>query len=219
MKEGSGRMTEIAEFERRISYALERAMRGVETLSLRKAEAEAALAEALEAAAAPAPQPAPEAPSEPPEAETVGDDIPEALRNAAAAQANAAHEAELARLREALEAERMANAQLSERVRAIREKQETTLSTLEKRLAQTTRSFDAAQADLARLKRANTDLAEANRALLEAGADLAPHLLNRAMQAELEALRAARAAEVKELNDILGSIEPILAAQDAMGGN
>ncbi|MDD8024645.1 MAG: hypothetical protein PHX82_16235 [Paracoccaceae bacterium] len=214
-------MIEIAEFERRISYALERAMRGVETLSLRKAEAEAALATALQTAAEP--QAAFEAavPTEtaPEPAEQTTPEIPQALRSAAAAQTSAAQEAELAHLREALEAERVANAQLSERVRAIREKQETTLSTLEKRLAQATRSFEAAQAEVARLKRANTDLAESNRALLDSGTDLAPHLINRAMQAELEALRAARAAEVKELNDILGSIEPILAAQDRMGAN
>ncbi|WBL31853.1 hypothetical protein O5O51_08825 [Sinirhodobacter sp. HNIBRBA609] len=173
-------MTDIAEYERRISFALERIARGVETLT---AGGGVSISESLVV------------------------DVPE--DDASAAQ--------IAELRDALEAERTANAQLSERVRAIREKQETTLSTMEKRLAQATRSYEGAQVELARLKRANADLAEANRALIEAGNDLAPHLINRALQAELESLRAARAAEVAELGDILDSIEPLIEAQEQMG--
>lgn len=168
-------MSDIAEYERRISYALERIGRGVELLAARP----------------------PAAP-------------PQALSTDPAIEA-----AELTLLRDALAAERQANAQLSERVHAIREKQETTLATLERKLAQTARSLEAAQAEAARLQRANADLAAANRALLEAAGGVEPHLVNRALQAELEGLRAARAAELAELNDILGTLEPILGADPA----
>jgi len=200
-------MTELAEYERRIAYALERIGRGVEVLAARPETVIERVVETVEVMVpAPAPEPTPE-PAPAPEPEPVPEPV------AAAAPEPAADAAELAALREALDSERMANAQLTERVRAIREKQETTLSALEKRLAQATRAFEAAQIEAQRLKRANVDLVETNRLLVEAGGDVAPHLINRAMQSELEALRAARAYEVSELNDILGGLEPIVAAQ------
>lgn len=183
-------MNELAEYERRISYALERIGRGVEGLLARPQAAPEVVEEVpVEAVAEAAPEVAPEPEVNP----------------------------EVAALNEALEAERVANAQLTERVRAIREKQETTLSALEKRLAQATRAFEAAQAEASRLKRANNDLVEANRMLVEAAGDVAPHLINRAMQSELEALRAARAYEVSELADIIGGLEPIVAAHGKGG--
>lgn len=171
-------MSDIAEYERRISFALERIGRGVDALAARPVTA---------------PEPVTAAPPQP-DAESL---------------------AELARLREALEAERSANAQLSDRVRAIRDKQETTLSALERRLSQASRALEVAEAETARLKQANADLAAANRALLDAAERVEPHLVNRALQAELEGLRAARAAELAELNDILGTLEPILASAEA----
>ncbi|MDF1620008.1 hypothetical protein [Pseudothioclava nitratireducens] len=170
-------MSDIAEFERRIGFALERIERGFATV---KARAEQS-AETPAAAAAPAAQ----------------------------------DSGEMSDLREALDAERTANAQLSERVRAIREKQETTLSAMEKKLGAMTRAHEAAQTEITRLKRANADLVAANAALVEAGAEPAPHLINRAMQAELESLRAARAAEAAELDDILSGIAPLLEQAEA----
>lgn len=211
-------MTEIAEYERRIAFALDRIGRGVEALLARpvaeppapepepEAELPAEAAAEIPAEVAVEPAPEAEAPARPP--------MPAALERAAAMGAALAGSdpAELARLREALDSERVANAQLSERVRAIREKQETTLSALEKRLATATKSLETAQTEVTRLKRANLDLAEANRALIEAGNDPAPHLINRAMQAELEALRAARAEEAAELAEILGGLAPLFGA-------
>jgi hypothetical protein len=190
-------MTEIAEYERRISFALDRIGRGVEALLARPV------------AEPPAPEPEPEPESD------VGTEAPAALPVAEpvaeAPAAAGADPAELARLHEALDSEREANAQLSERVRAIREKQETTLSAMEKRLATATKALETAQSEVNRLKRANLDLAEANQALIKAGNDPAPHLINRAMQAELEALRAARAGEAAELAEILGTLAPLFA--------
>ncbi|RWR53074.1 hypothetical protein EOW65_01005 [Sinirhodobacter ferrireducens] len=186
-------MTEIAEYERRISFALDRIGRGVEALLARPV------------AEPPVPEPEPDVGTEAPAALPVAEPVAEAPAPAGA------DPAELARLHEALDSEREANAQLSERVRAIREKQETTLSAMEKRLATATKALETAQSEVNRLKRANLDLAEANQALIEAGNDPAPHLINRAMQAELEALRAARAGEAAELAEILGTLAPIFA--------
>lgn len=172
-----GKMSELAEYERRITDALERIGRGADVLISHRhpvAEPVVALPEAE-------PEPEPES-------------------------------AEMAELRERLEAERAANAQLTERVRAIREKQETTLAALERRLVQATRALDVAQGEASRLKRANADLVEANRMLVETGGRAEAHLINRAMQAELEAMRAARAWEASELAEIIGGLEPLVAA-------
>lgn len=173
-------MTDLADYERRIAYALERIGRGVDTLAQRPV-----------AVVEPVVEEPPE-PVEPPEMEE--------LRQALTAE------------RAALEAERAANTQLTERVRAIREKQETTLSALERRLAQATKALEAVQAEANRLKRANGELVEVNRALVEAGGAVSGHQVNRAMQAELEALRAARTWEMAELAEILAGLEPIVAA-------
>lgn len=176
-------MTELVEYERRIAYALERIGRGVETLAERRGPEAASM-----------PEPEPETRVEP------------------VAVPVAEESTEIVALREALEGERAANAQLTERVRAIREKQETTLGALERRLGQATRALEAVQAEANKLKRANADLVEVNRTLVEAGGQASAHLINRAMQAELEALRAARAWEVAELAEILAGLEPIVAA-------
>lgn len=177
-------MSELAEYERRIADALERIGRGADVLIAQRA----ALAES----------PVPPAAGPETAAEPDAEPAPESP--------------EMAELRERLEAERAANAQLTERVRAIREKQETTLSALERRLVQATRALDVAQGEASRLKRANADLIEANRMLVDTGGRAEAHLINRAMQAELEAMRAARAWEASELAEIIGGLEPLVAA-------
>ena len=73
--------------------------------------------------------------------------------------------------------------------------------------------LDAQSREIARLKAANTELMEANRALREAaeagGAD--GDLLSRSMTAELEALRAERRAETAEMKEILEALDPLIA--------
>ncbi|MCA0272884.1 MAG: hypothetical protein LCH69_12580 [Proteobacteria bacterium] len=122
-------------------------------------------------------------------------------------------ETRIAELQDALDSERTTNAQLTERVRAIKEKQETMVGALEKNVARLTHQLDAATIDLQRLKDANQDLVDANRALgaaVEAGlAD--PGLINHAMLSELEALRAARAADVAEMDGILAELKPLIS--------
>ncbi|MFZ5709109.1 MAG: hypothetical protein ACOY4T_05395 [Pseudomonadota bacterium] len=119
---------------------------------------------------------------------------------------------EIAALRDALEAERTANAQLTERVRAIREKQETVVASLERTVARLSQQLDAQGRELARLKRANAGLTETSRALAAAAEAGPPDAgsVNRALAAELEALRAARAAEIAEMDEILSELKPLI---------
>jgi hypothetical protein len=119
---------------------------------------------------------------------------------------------EIAALREALEAERTANAQLTERVRAIREKQETVIATLERNLARVTQQLDAQGRELTRQRKLNDHLARMNGELVAAARAgvTEPHLLNKAMMTELEALRASRAAEIAEMDEILSELKPLI---------
>jgi len=128
----------------------------------------------------------------------------------------------VARLGEALETERATNAQLTERVRVLRERQETVVARLERQLTRTTRQLDAAGQELQRQRRAAAGLREALEKLTAAQAEgvAEPHLINRAMLAELESLRAERQAEIAEMDDILAALDPLVgSAQDesAMG--
>ena len=111
-----------------------------------------------------------------------------------------------------LEAERMANAQLEERVRAIKEKQETNVTGLEAEVTRLRGSVESRDGELQRMKSVNAELRTSNQALREANANgLAdPHLVNKSMMSELESLRASRAADRAELDDILATLEPAL---------
>ena len=111
-----------------------------------------------------------------------------------------------------LEAERMANAQLEERVRAIKEKQETNVTRLEAEVTRLRGSVESRDGELQRMKSVNAELRASNQALREANANgLAdPHLVNKSMMSELESLRASRAADRAELDDILAALEPAL---------
>ena len=122
----------------------------------------------------------------------------------------------------ALEAERTANAQLEERVKAIKEKQETTVSALEKSVADLqseVESLKTALSDrdggLQRIRRVNEELRKSNVALREANASAVPdaHLVNTAMMAELEALRADHKATADELAEIAQVLDPILSEE------
>lgn len=124
----------------------------------------------------------------------------------------AALSAELAEARANLDAERAANAQLVDRVRALKQKQETVVAGLERRVAQLRADLEASGAELQRHKRLVEDLTEANAALRAAAerglAD--PALVDRAMAAELEALGAQRAAEKAEVETVLSEIRRLI---------
>lgn len=119
---------------------------------------------------------------------------------------------ELARLREALEVEKTANAQLAERLRAVKDRDAQSVQALEDKVQTMTRQLDIQGLELQRMRKTTIQLRENLRAMREAqaagGADA--HLINKSMLAELEALRAARSAEIAEMDEILAELTPLV---------
>lgn len=122
---------------------------------------------------------------------------------------------EVRALREALEAERAAKDKLKERVNAVRQRQETGVTQLERRIARMTEQIDVQGLELQRLKKANAQLVAANRALMEGGDP--EGAARRAETAELEALRAERRAEMAEMEAILSALAPLVPEEAAHG--
>jgi len=126
--------------------------------------------------------------------------------------ADTADTSEVDSLKEALEAEKLANAQLEERVSAIKEKQETTIKEMEARIEGLTKNLAKHEADAKKLLKVNAQLRESNdelRASNESGVGDA-HLINKAMQTDLEALRATRKADLAELETIMAELKPLI---------
>ena len=115
---------------------------------------------------------------------------------------------------EQLEEEKLANAQLQERLRTLKSKHAAQLEQLNADLATQTQAMARLDMDLQRLRQSNDQLRESNQALRNANEEGVgePHLINKAMLAELEALRATQAADAAETNAVLSRLEPLLAA-------
>lgn len=115
-------------------------------------------------------------------------------------------------LSEALAAEREANAQLEARVATISERQETQVAALEADRRDLRSALLEKDAMLDRLREVNAELRRSNAALREANAaGLADaDLVNGAMSAELEALRALAEAGRAEVDAVLAQLEPLL---------
>ncbi len=119
---------------------------------------------------------------------------------------------EVARLRESIESERSANAQLEQRVIAIKDKQEKLVANLEAEVARLRQELEDREATLHRVKRINQRLRENNRALREANrAALGDaELINTSMVTELDALRLSRETDRAELDTILNELKPLV---------
>lgn len=115
-------------------------------------------------------------------------------------------------LKAEIEAERLANAQLTERVRAIKEKQETMVIALEKKVARLTQQLDANGTELQHQRQLNVDLTAINRKLSEAARTglIDTETLNQSMETELTALRVARSAEMAEMEEIMAELRPLI---------
>lgn len=124
-----------------------------------------------------------------------------------------------------LEDEKTANAQLKERLRVLNQKHFDEIERVRAEAGDSTEADDlrrevSAQADalaqldgeLQRLRQANEQLRQSNMALREANeAGVGePHLINKAMLAELEGLRATRAADAAEATAILARLDPLV---------
>lgn len=117
-----------------------------------------------------------------------------------------------ASLRDALEAEREANAQLEARVEAIKERQEKQVAALEAQVASLKAELLDRDGDIGRLRGVNETLRASNKALREANAaGLADaSLVSDAMKAELDALRETVAAQRAEIDAVLARLAPML---------
>lgn len=178
-------MNEIAELERRIAYAMERIAKGVEALDRVAAPV---TPDPVMEVSAPAPAPAP---------------APEPVDNSA----------EIAALRAELEEERLANAQLEERVRVLKRRQEVQAANLQTEQATTREKLSQLDQELTRLRKANDQLQVSNDALRAANESglSEPHLVNTSMMSELEAMRAARQADRAEAEAIKVALMPLLS--------
>jgi chromosome segregation ATPase len=138
-------------------------------------------------------------------------------------EAPAVDPAELEAAREALAAEREANAQLEERVRVLKERLDSRVAevteTAERRSRELRVEIDRLKQELAdgeiqaqRMRRTNTQLRQSIQALREAAETglTEPHLINQAMSSELEGLRAAREGDRAEMDAILSELQPLL---------
>lgn len=116
---------------------------------------------------------------------------------------------EIAALKAELEAERVASTELETRVAALKDKIEKGASAEDRKRRQALVDLDGAvqvlQAENAELRGTIERLRRAG----ESGA-LDAALINRALQAELDALRAARTAEAAEVSAILAELKPLI---------
>lgn len=115
-------------------------------------------------------------------------------------------------LRAQLKEERIANAQLENRVSALKVRQDGTISDFEGRVASHATVLAAMEAEVHRLRVANAELLDVTAQLRVAAVDgiTAPELLNRATLAEVEALQAQRASEATEMDAIISSLKPLI---------
>ena len=111
-----------------------------------------------------------------------------------------------------LEAERVANAQLEERVRAIKDKQETTVAGLEAEVKRLKEALMPRDGEEQQVRPAHEELRSSNAAQREANAKGLPDadLVNSALITEIEGLRAQRASVQAEIDEVLATLEPIL---------
>lgn len=115
-------------------------------------------------------------------------------------------------LKEQLDEERTVNAQLEERIRALKERHAAEIEAL----ASANSGAEVRHADLEtaldRLRQANEALRDNNAALRAALADgvADADMINDALQAELEALSAQQAADAAEVEAILTELKPIV---------
>lgn len=128
---------------------------------------------------------------------------------------------EMETLRQDLEDEKVANEQLKERVRQLKKRRALLEERVGEEEAQNAAALARLDADLQSLREANQQLREINRALREANeAGVAePHLINKAMLAELEALRATRTADRTETETILSQLTAAIESVDDGGGD
>lgn len=115
-------------------------------------------------------------------------------------------------LEQSLQEERSANAQLEERLKALRERTSALTLQLEQKVERLQAQLSSSEGQVAELRAQNERLQENADRLRAQNETMVgdPHLVNSAMMAELEALRAARRADVAEMDAILSELKPLV---------
>jgi len=111
-----------------------------------------------------------------------------------------------------LEDERTANAQLTARVRALKTRSDAEMAEMRAAVEEADARMGQLDVELQRVRRANQQLIEACETLRDANAEGVgdADLINKAMLAELEGLRATRATDVAEASAILAALGPLV---------
>ncbi|WP_439155222.1 hypothetical protein [Yoonia sp.] len=110
-----------------------------------------------------------------------------------------------------LENERAANAELVERVRNLKERQDTQVASLTGRVESQRAQMMRLDEELQRLRASNTQLRDMNARLRDAVTKgVSSELLDAAVAAEVEALAAQRASEAAEVAAILAELKPLI---------
>lgn len=114
-------------------------------------------------------------------------------------------------LRTQLEEEKALTAQLQDRLRAAKARE--SVGDAQDKIDRLTRQLDVQGLELQRMRRTSAALGDQLAALRQAqtAGVTEPQLINRALQAELDALRAQRLTEVAEMDEILASLAPHIA--------
>jgi len=114
-------------------------------------------------------------------------------------------------LENALEQERAQNAELVERVRILKERQDTQVAHLTARAEAQSQQLLKLDEELQQLRASNVQLREMNTQLREAvTTGLAPELHDAAVAAEITALNAQRSADAAEVDAILAELKPLI---------
>lgn len=117
---------------------------------------------------------------------------------------------------QALADERIANEQLRARVQALKTRTDAEMAELRAQAEASAARISELDVALQRVRRANEQLQASSTALRDANAEGVgdADLINNAMLAELEGLRAARAADVAEASAILAALTPLVDSAD-----
>ncbi|MEJ8560348.1 hypothetical protein QTO30_03245 [Yoonia sp. GPGPB17] len=114
-------------------------------------------------------------------------------------------------LQASLDQERAQNAELVERVRVLKERQDTQVANLTLRAETQSKHLMKLDEELQQLRASNVQLREMNTRLRETvTAGLAPELHDAAVTTEMEALHVQRSADAAEVEAILDELKPLI---------
>ena len=118
----------------------------------------------------------------------------------------------IAELEAQLAAEKEAKSQLEERVKALKDRQDGMVADLTAKVEAAKTQSATFEEKLEELRIRQVDLSEASQKLRIAAVNgsTEAELINRAMAAELDAIKALRSAEAEEVGAILNELKPII---------